>query len=261
MKIAVCCRDLELRRDALPVLKLPSWNVREGERWVVLGPNGCGKSSLALALLGRLHPWEGSVEVLGLASGRDDILPLRKGVAFSGDVLDPLVDSSVTCLDIVSTSFVGTIGMKFDRPTPRQTDLARKELRAWGLSGLETRPLCSLSLGQRRRAWLARAMAPKPRLLVLDEPCAGLDPSAREEFLEHLDLVSHEHPELPIVLVTHHVEEIPPSFTHALILGGGSVLGQGPLFSTLNSRALSRAFGRSFKLSHRKGKFKLDPLK
>ncbi|HXP89792.1 MAG TPA: ATP-binding cassette domain-containing protein, partial [Fibrobacteria bacterium] len=204
---------------------------------MVLGPNGCGKTSLVLALLGRLHPWEGDISILGLTPGNDDIQPLRTRVGFCGDALEPLVDPPTTCLELVSTAFVGTLGVRFDQPSRAQISRSRRELAAWGLGGMESRPIHRLSLGQRRRAWLARALAPEPELLALDEPCAGLDPAAREDLVEHLEALVLRRPDLPIVLVTHHVEEIPPSFTHALLLQDGRPLSQGPLAKTLDSGA------------------------
>jgi iron complex transport system ATP-binding protein len=255
--LPVDCRDLELRRDGLPVLEMDYWRVRPGERWVVLGPNGCGKTSLVLALLGRLHPWSGEISILGLVPGDDDIQPLRTRVGFCGDALEPLVDATTTCLELVSTGFVGTLGARFDRPDRKQMSRSRRELAAWGLKGLESRPLGRLSLGQRRRAWLSRALAPEPELLILDEPCAGLDPAAREDLVEHLDALAIRRPDLPIVLVTHHVEEIPASFTHALLLAGGRVLSQGDLHRTLDAKALAKLFGRTFALVRNRGRLRL----
>jgi iron complex transport system ATP-binding protein len=239
------------------VLTIPEWSVRSGERWVVLGPNGCGKTSLVLALLGRLQPWEGEVTILDLTLGNDDIQPLRTRIGFCGDALEPLVDAGTTCLELVSTAFVGTLGARFDRPSRKQVQRSREELSDWGLAGLENRSLQRLSLGQRRRAWLARALAPEPELLILDEPCAGLDPSAREDLVEHLQALSARRPDMPIVLVTHHVEEIPPSFTHALLLMDGRILSKGDLVRTLTASALENMFHRPFRIRRREGRLRL----
>jgi iron complex transport system ATP-binding protein len=254
---ALSCHGIELRRDGVPVLRLERWDVAPGERWVVMGHNGCGKTSLVLALMGRLHPWDGDISILGLTSGADDIQPLRTRIGFSGDALEPLLDPGIDCLDLVSTAFVGTLGLRFDRPTRAQIERSRNELSQWGLAGMERRPLSRLSMGQRRRAWLSRALAPDPSLLILDEPCAGLDPAAREDLVENLDALSLRRPDLPIVLVTHHVEEIPASFTHALLLAKGCVLSQGRLPRTLNEGAMASMFGRPFRLVRRDGRLRL----
>lgn len=254
---SLSCRGIELRRDGVPVLSLDRWDVNPGERWVVMGRNGCGKTSLVLALLGRLHPWEGEISILGLTCGEDDIQPLRTRIGFAGDALEPLLDQGTTALDLVSTAFVGTLGMRFSRPTRSQIARSRQELRAWGLEGMERRPVSRLSMGQRRRAWLSRALAPDPDLLILDEPCAGLDPAAREDLVENLDALSRRKPQLPIVLVTHHVEEIPASFTHGLLLAKGSILSQGRLSKTLTGATLGAMFGRPFELERRQGRLKL----
>jgi iron complex transport system ATP-binding protein len=257
MNLPVVCSELELRRDGVPVLNLQDWSVRTGERWVVLGPNGCGKTSLVLALLGRLHPWTGRVSILGLTLGNDDIQPLRTRIGFCGDALEPLVDAGTTCLELVSTAFVGTLGARFDRPSRKQLVRSKSELSDWGLGGLEKRSLQRMSLGQRRRAWLARALAPEPELLILDEPCAGLDPAAREDLVEHLEALSSRRPDLPVVLVTHHVEEIPPTFTHALLLKDGHLLAEGPLSDTLTESSLERMFQRPFRVTRREGRLRL----
>ena len=253
----IVCSQLELRRDGLPVLNLCDWSVQAGERWVVLEPNGCGKTSLVLALLGRLHPWEGHVSILGLTIGDNDIQPLRTRIGFCGDALEPLIDAGTSCLELVSTAFVGTLGARFEQPSRGQLTRSRKELSNWGLAGFESRSLHRLSLGQRRRAWLARALAPEPELLILDEPCAGLDPAAREDLVEHLEALSARRPDLPIILVTHHVEEIPPSFTHALLLKDGQFLSKGPLAQTLTESSLERMFGRPFHLRRCGGRLRL----
>lgn len=252
--LALTCRDLELRRDGVRVLMLPQWEIAAGERWVLMGPNGCGKSSLALAILGRLAPWDGEIEILGHKSGVDEILSLRTRIGFSGDALEPLVGAGVTALELVETGFIGTIGLLFDRPSRSQRQRAKAELEAWGLSDHFHRPLGKLSLGQRRRAWLARALAPEPDLLVLDEPCAGLDPSAREELVDHLDRLALRRPELPMVLVTHHVEEIPASFTHALALVGPQTKKHGRLRAVLDDACLEAMFLRPFRIRWTQGR-------
>jgi iron complex transport system ATP-binding protein len=257
MTIPVQCKDLEIRRDGVHVLSIPEWSVHPGERWVVLGPNGCGKTSLVLSLLGRLHPWSGEVSILGLTLGNDDIQPLRTRIGFCGDVLEPLVDAGTTCLELVSTAFVGTLGARFDRPSRKQILRSERELSSWGLEGLEGRSLQRLSLGQRRRAWLARALAPEPELLVLDEPCAGLDPAAREDLVEHLQALSERRPDLPIVLVTHHVEEIPAAFTHALLLAEGRILSKGAMARVLTGAALEKMFHRPFRRRRSRGRLRL----
>ncbi len=255
--LAIVCKDLELRRDGLQVLTLPEWQVATGERWVVMGPNGCGKSSLALAILGRLVPWEGSLEILGHRSGRDEILSLRTKIGFSGDSLEPLVDLSVTSRELVETGFVGTLGRRFSTPTRTQRHRAEEELVAWGLADFLDRPLGKLSLGQRRRAWLARALAPKPELLVLDEPCAGLDPSAREDLLDHLQRLATHRPALPMILVTHHVEEIAPAFTHALALLGGNMKKHGLIKTVLDDACLETLFAKPFRIRWKRGRARL----
>lgn len=251
-------RGLELRRDGRPVVGPLDWTVRPGERWVVMGPNGCGKSTLAQCLQGRLHPWDGALEVLGIRIGREPLQSLWRRVGFAGDTLERLVDPLTTLRDYVTSASVGTVGLRFARPSAAARAAARRELEFWGLTELGNRPLSQTSLGQRRKAHIARALAPDPELLVLDEPFAGLDPVARHDLLRRIEDWSGERANPPLVLVTHHVEEIPATATHALLLGAdGREVARGPLRQALRSPALSRAFGRNLALSGRPGHWTL----
>jgi iron complex transport system ATP-binding protein len=240
-------KRMELRRDGKAVLAALDWSVLPGERWVVMGPNGCGKTTLVQSLQGRLHPWAGSLTVLKRTFGNDDITGLWKEVGFAGEALERLFPEDLVLEDLVASARLGTIGTVFDRPTRRDREEARAELERWGLGGKLGQAYRTCSLGEKRKALIARALAGKPRLLVLDEPFAGLDPAAREALIACLAELATRHPELPIVLVTHHVEEIPPGWTHALLLSPDRHR-QGPLARTLTPAVLSELFGRAFTL-------------
>lgn len=257
--VAIEARALELRRDGTPVLGPLDWTVNPGERWIVMGPNGCGKSTLAQALQGRLHPWDGHLSILGIEIGNAPLQSLWHRVGFAGDTLERLVDPGTTLLEYVATSALGTVGVRFTRPGPKLRERALRELAAWGIDDLADRTLQRISLGQRRMAHIARALAPDPELLILDEPFAGLDPVARHGLLRRVELWSEANPDLPLVLVTHHVEEIPSTATHALLLGrDGTVAGSGELRSVLRSRTLEATFGHPLRLSGAPGRWKLE---
>jgi len=253
-KSVIDARALELRRDGRAVVGPLDWNVAPGERWVVMGPNGCGKSTLTQALQGRLHPWDGQLSILGVEIGREPLQDLWRRVGFAGDTMERLVDPDTTLLEYVATASLGTVGVRFARPGPKARQRALKELAAWGVEDLASRKFFQVSLGQKRKAHIARALAPDPDLLLLDEPFAGLDPVARFDLLRRVEAWSLENPALAFVLVTHHVEEIPSTATHVLLLDEtGHCLAQGPLRKALSSRNLSEAFGRPLRLSGRAG--------
>lgn len=251
-------RGLELRRDGRAVLGPLDWTVRPGERWVVMGPNGCGKSTLAQCLQGRLHPWDGRLEVLGIHIGQEPLQSLWKRIGFAGDTLERLVDPGTNLLLYVATAMLGTVGVRFAKPGPKLRQRALEELHRWGIDEIALRPFHQVSLGQRRKAHIARALVGDPELLLLDEPFAGLDPVARFELLRRVEAWSEIHPTLPFVLITHHVEEIPSTTTHLLLLGSdGSVLHSGPLRAGLRSPAFSQAFGRPLRVGGSPGRWVL----
>jgi iron complex transport system ATP-binding protein len=232
---------VDVVRDGRYLLDDVSLVVRRAEHWVLLGPNGAGKSTLLSLLGARVHPTRGTVEVLGRRLGRVDLRELR---TFLGHV-DPRhpLRSPLTLREVVLTGLTNTVDLLRRRaPTPAQEARADELIALFGVGERAGEPWSVLSQGERGRALIARALMPEPRLLLLDEPATGLDLAAREQLIDAVEALRLAHPELATVLVTHHLEEIPPGTTHALLLRGGRVHVAGPVGQTLTSDAVSGCF-------------------
>jgi len=237
------------------VLNDLDWEVRAGERWVVLGPNGCGKSSLAQIATLRLHPSAGDVEVFGERLGTFDVRSVRPSIGYAGANVANALRPALTASDAVMTARRGALEPWWHTYDGTDIDAARHSLASVGCAHLADRLVGSLSSGERQRVLLARALVNNPRLLVLDEPAAGLDFGGREDVIESLETLAEKPEAPPMVLVTHHLEEVPASFTHGLLLHGGSVMASGPIPEVLTSTALSAVFGRRVAVEHAGGRY------
>ncbi|WP_329209709.1 ABC transporter ATP-binding protein [Streptomyces sp. NBC_01708] len=247
-------RDMDLVRDGNHILSEVSLTVRAGEHWALLGANGAGKSTL-LGLLGALtHPTRGTVEVLGHELGRVDLRQLRTYVGH----VDPrhALRSPLRVRDVVLTGLTNSIEpLPRWRPTAEQLELADSLTGLLGLAGRREARWPTLSQGERGRALIARALMPQPRLLLLDEPATGLDVAGREQLIERLDTLQQSSPELASVLVTHHLEELPPGTTHVMLLRDGRCLASGPADEVLTSDQVSKCFDHPVHLSRFEGRW------
>ncbi len=238
---------LRIVRGKDRILHDVSWRVERGEHWVILGANGSGKTSLLSALTAYLTPSAGTVEVLGSTYGQTDWRELRKHVGLVSSSIRQMIGDAVTGLEVVASGRDATLN-----PWGRLPAAARARaliiLRRVEAAKLAERPWAVLSQGERQRVLIGRALMATPPLLILDEPCAGLDPLAREGFVQFLQRLGTRRAAPALVLVTHHVEEIAPVFTHALILRAGRVLASGPKETTLTTRHLTAAFGAPMRL-------------
>ncbi len=250
-------RDLSIRRDSSRILDAIEWTVERGENWVILGPNGSGKSSLLNTLTGYLPATSGSISLLDHTFGESDWRELRKHIGIVSATIAELLDPSDSALEIVIGGKHAMAGV-WGRVTPDERSEARKHLRSVDGADLEDKLWRMLSQGERQRVLIARALMSRPRLLILDEPCAGLDPIARERFLASLDRLATRRSAPGLVLVTHHVEEITPAFTHALILARGRIVAAGPISSALTNSTLTAAFESSLRLRRRAGRLTLS---
>jgi iron complex transport system ATP-binding protein len=249
-------RNLSIRRDNVPILSGVNWRVAPGEHWVLLGGNGSGKTSLLAALTGYFMPTSGDIWLLGQKYGEADWRELRLQIGLVSSSIRQMMNDTEPALDTVASGRYAMIDF-WGRPKPADRREARRLLAAVEASGVEKRPWAVLSQGERQRVLIARALMARPRLLILDEPCAGLDPVAREHFLQFLSRFAHDAPELSLVLVTHHVEEITPLFGHALLLRSGRVTASGPLKATLTSEALGAVFGARVRVRRAGGRWSL----
>ncbi|MFJ4186571.1 ABC transporter ATP-binding protein [Kitasatospora sp. NPDC089509] len=247
-------QDVDVVRDGRHLLRGITLEIEPGEHWALLGPNGAGKSTL-LALLGAVsHPTRGTVDVLGRRLGRVDIRELR---AHLGHVnpRHPL-RSPLTVREVVLTGSTNTIEPEWHRkPAAGVVERAEQLIETLGMAAMADAEWTTLSQGERGRVLIARALMPSPRLLLLDEPATGLDLTARELLLDSLDLLRHQHPELASVLVTHHLEELPESTTHALLLREGECVAAGPVDEVMTTELISETFGHPIRISRHDGRW------
>jgi len=247
--------DVSVRRGPTTLLHDIDWSVELDERWVVLGPNGAGKTTLLRMAAAELHPSAGTVHVLGERLGRVDVFELRPRIGFCSAAVALRVPGDEIVRDIVVSAGYALIGRWREHYDSFDTDRADRLLDALGMWGFARREFRTLSEGERKRVLIARALMADPELLLLDEPAAGLDLGGREDLVARLSRLA-EDPDAPAsVLVTHHVEEIPPSYTHGLLLRGGGVVAQGLLPDVMTEQNLSRAFGMPLRVRHEDGRY------
>lgn len=247
---AIDARGVTLVRGGTTILDALDLHLDRGDCAALLGPNGCGKTTFARCVLGMLHPTAGTLAVLGETLGRTDVRALRRRVALVNPTTDAghrhatggVVDASLSTLDAVCTGFFASVGL-YDRPTDAQKQRAAALLDHVGLADRKGLAFGLLSTGQQRRAMIARALVRMPELLILDEPTAGLDLAGREHVLATVDLILR-HPEPPAVLmITHHVEEVPRQASRVVLMRDGRIEDAGPPHQTLTPEKLTRAFG------------------
>lgn len=230
------------------------WRVGTGERWAVIGPNGAGKSTL-LAMAGAVtHPTEGTARVLGHALGGVDVRDLRGSIGQVDARMASSFRARATALEVALTGATATISPRVERLTDADRARAGELLAQMGCDAIRRRRFALLSRGEQQRVLLARALVSRPRLLLLDEPTSGLDLPGREAFLAHLDDLMSSDPELTMVQVSHHLEELPRSVTHALLLRAGRIAAAGPVEEILDDAPLSHCFDASVRVIRDRGR-------
>ncbi len=249
--------NLSIQRGDQRILRNVSWCVRSGEHWVILGGNGSGKTSLLLALTAYMAPTNGEIELLGQQFGAADWRALRERVGLVSSAIRQKIPDEETGLDVVASGKAAVIGY-WGEPPADERRRAEALLRQVRCSHLVDRDWRFFSQGERQRILIARALMADPVLLILDEPCAGLDPVAREQFLHFLQQLIERPGGPSLILVTHHVEEIIPAISHALILKNGRVAAAGKKSEVMRTKNIQAAFGAGARLSSRSGRYRLD---
>jgi iron complex transport system ATP-binding protein len=250
--------QLRVTRGRTAILRGIDWRVNHGEHWAILGANGSGKTTLLKALTGYMSPSSGAIALLGRRYGACDWRELRLQVGVVTSAFAAAIPPAEVALDTVMSGKFGQLDL-WHRVTRADRAAARRLLATMGLARLAEREWAYLSQGERQRVLIARALMARPRLLVLDEPCAGLDPVAREDFLRFVDRSAGRggRTASALVLVTHHVEEVTPVYTHALLLRAGEVVAAGPRERVLTSASLSATFDAPLRLTRANDRYRL----
>ncbi|MBB5915851.1 iron complex transport system ATP-binding protein [Nocardia transvalensis] len=247
---------VDVVRGGTTILAEASLTVRAGEHWALLGPNGAGKTTL-LKMLGAFeHPTRGTVEVLGHRLGRVDMRELRTAIGH----VDPrhAPPYPLTAHEVVLTGLTNTADLKQRwNPTAAEIGEADRLIELLGLAHRRDARWPTMSQGERGRALIARALMPNPRLLLLDEPTTGLDMAGREQLIDRIDRLQRAHPELSSVLVTHHLEELPPGTTHVMLLRDGRQVASGPVDQVLTSENISTCFDHPVRLTRTDGRWQV----
>ena len=232
-----------------------TWQVDDDERWVVLGPNGAGKTTLLQVVSTQLYPTDGMVAVLGELIGTVDVFELRPRIGLTSATLADRIPRGERVNDVVVTASYAVVGRWREEYDDLDHARAGDLLGEMGVLHLRDRTFGTLSEGERKRVQIARSLMTDPELLLLDEPAAGLDLGGREDLVSTLSVLANDPRSPAIVLVSHHVEEIPPGFTHVILLRDGAVVAAGPIEETLTEEALSETFGLPLELEARDGRF------
>ena len=245
---------LRIVRGGTVILRDVDWRVQRGEHWVILGANGSGKTSLLSALTGYLMPTAGEISLLGQTYGQSDWRELRKKIGLVSSSVRQMMADDEPALETVASGKYAMIDF-WGRLSRTDKAGASRLLKQIECEHLAERPWRVLSQGERQRVLIGRALIAKPRVLILDEPCAGLDPAAREHFLQFLQRLGARKNSPTLVLVTHHVEEMMPVFSHVLVLKNGAVLATGGKMAVMTATNLSRAFAAKLRLQFKNGRY------
>jgi iron complex transport system ATP-binding protein len=248
-------RGVDVVRGETHLLRSVDWTVRADERWVLLGPNGAGKTTLLQLVAAQMHPTRGEVRILGETLGAVDVFELRPRIGLTSAALAQRITGAERVGDVVVSAGYAVIGRWRERYDVHDLTRAAMLMQQWGVAPMAHRPFGTLSEGERKRTQIARALMTDPELLLLDEPGAGLDLGGREDLVTRLSDLARDHYAPAQVLVTHHVEEIPPGYSHALLLRDGRVLAAGPTPDVLTAPLLSEAFGLPLQVQREDGRY------
>ena len=247
--------DVSVVRGTSRLLSNISWRVESDERWVVIGPNGAGKTTLLQVLSTHLYPTDGVVGILEEVVGTVDVFELRPRIGLTSAALAERIPRREKVSDVVVSASYAVVGRWREEYDDLDHARATELLEEVGVSHLAGRTFGTLSEGERKRVQIARALMTDPELLLLDEPAAGLDLGGREDLVSTLSVLALDPLSPATVLVSHHVEEIPPGFTHILMLRQGEVVASGPLHETLTEDALTETFGLPLQLTYAEGRY------
>ena len=247
--------DVTVRRGQATLIENIDWTVEEDERWVILGPNGAGKTTLLQVASAQIHPTSGVVGILDEVLGTVDVFELRPRIGLTSAALADRIPRSERVHDVVVSASYAVIGRWREKYDDLDHERATTLLTELGVAQLRDRTFGTLSEGERKRVQIARALMTDPELLLLDEPAAGLDLGGREDLVSTLSVLAMDEAAPATVLVSHHVEEIPPGFTHALLMRGGRVMAAGPLERVLTEPVVSATFGMPLQLSYQDGRW------
>ena len=247
--------DVTVRRGQATLLEGIDWTVEEDERWVILGPNGAGKTTLLQVAAAQIHPTSGVAAVLGEVLGTVDVFDLRPRIGLTSVALADRIPRDERVSDVVVSASYSVLGRWREHYDELDHERARDLLVEVGAGELGDRTFGTLSEGERKRVQIARALMTDPELLLLDEPAAGLDLGGREDLVSTLSVLAMDELSPATVLVSHHVEEIPPGFTHAMLLRKGRVVASGPMEHVLTAEIISATFGMPLQLRHEDGRW------
>jgi iron complex transport system ATP-binding protein len=247
--------DVTVRRGGANLIESVDWTVEEDERWVVLGPNGAGKTTLLQVASAQIHPTSGVAGILGEVLGTVDVFELRPRIGLTSAALAERIPREEIVHDVVVSASYSVLGRWREHYDDLDHNRADELLTELGAGQLSRRTFGTLSEGERKRVQIARALMTDPELLLLDEPAAGLDLGGREDLVSTLSVLATDETAPATVLVSHHVEEIPPEFTHAMLMRGGRVVAAGPLEQVLTEEVVSTTFGMPLQLLHEDGRW------